>query len=90
MPIDSTMPIAPPSTPTSSHSTTCCQKTCARLAPSARRTETSGMRARNLPSRRPTRFSEQTIRKSSETTLIAVTCGGIIANSSAIRASGVT
>ncbi len=39
------------------------------LAPSARRTLISGVRDRNFPSKIPTRFSEQTIKKSRDTTI---------------------
>src|ERR1051326_2570222 len=52
-PIESSIPIAPPAIPTTSHSTMCCRKMFARDAPSARRTDTSGERARNLPRSMP-------------------------------------
>jgi len=45
-----------------------------RVSP-ARRTDTSGARARNLPRSRPTRLSEQTARKSSDTAAIALISG---------------
>ena len=75
-PRDNAMPIAPPTIATSSHSTMCCTKMSSRRAPSARRTPISGARARNLASRSPIRLREQTARKSSDTTAMAVASSG--------------